>query len=424
MKSADVGVFTRLKDGKLLIGLGPRKVAHLLLKYLSADASPRLYLVRLTKLVDKYDLGKSFQVRVNHERDTLLLSNTTQQLFTILPDDATIHTRFDPGKPFSVSRPGEMFSETTKVWPPKLIVRKPDGTLGSLAQDKLLKIAEAKEFQVFEYADPDRHFLKRVTRLVAEPVYEAPRIFKVPLQGTVEGKLLVESPAERDVFDVKCQHTSLAQVGLTLEVVSITPDRKLNEPGAPIRHWRAHFRLKQEGECPEPGETKDISLAFIDATPVQRELQKVFARHLIQVQVGEPTSSEALPISSRPGSSARIISARSLGTGRGEASARELASNPSAASLRRVKGPTEVILDEPGAKTIVHEYLVPGVRGDKERTLELTSSRPRLLTIMGPSKRVCKSGDSLNLKLMFINQQDKRRTSNKPIQIMIFVAEE
>lgn len=142
------------------------------------------------------------------------------------------------------------------------------------------------------------------------------------------------------------------------------------------------------------------------------------------MQVGEPTSSEALPISSRPGSSARIISARSLGTGRGEASARELASNPSAASLRRVKGPTEVILDEPGAKTIVHEYLVPGVRGDKERTLELTSSRPRLLTIMGPSKRVCKSGDSLNLKLMFINQQDKRRTSNKPIQIMIFVAEE
>ena len=63
-------MFTRLKDGKLLLGLGPRKVAHLLLKYLSVDASPKLYLVRLTKLVDKYDLGKSFQIRVNTERDT------------------------------------------------------------------------------------------------------------------------------------------------------------------------------------------------------------------------------------------------------------------------------------------------------------------------------------------------------------------
>ena len=93
-----------MKDGKLLLSLGPRKVATVLLKYLAVDASPRIYLVRLTKLVDKYDLGKSFQIRVNYEREATLSGNTSDQLHTQMPPDDTLHVRFDPRKPFIVSR--------------------------------------------------------------------------------------------------------------------------------------------------------------------------------------------------------------------------------------------------------------------------------------------------------------------------------
>ena len=60
VKNAHLDDFTKLKDGKLLLSLGPRMVSSILLKYLAVDASPKIYLVRLTKLVDKYDLGKSF----------------------------------------------------------------------------------------------------------------------------------------------------------------------------------------------------------------------------------------------------------------------------------------------------------------------------------------------------------------------------
>ena len=37
------------------------------------------------------------------------------------------------------------------------------------------------------------------------------------------------------------------------------------------------------------------------------------------------------------------------------------------------------MLDEPGAKTIVHQYLVPGKKDGKERNLEFMSARPKLL---------------------------------------------
>ena len=59
-KCADLKVFTKLKDGKLLLSLGPRKSSNFILKYLSFDAAPMTYLIRLTKLVDKFDLGHSF----------------------------------------------------------------------------------------------------------------------------------------------------------------------------------------------------------------------------------------------------------------------------------------------------------------------------------------------------------------------------
>lgn len=67
VKCADLKVFTRLKDGKLLLTLGPRKCSNFLVKYLSVDALPKTYLIRLTKLVDKYDLGHSFQIKVNSD---------------------------------------------------------------------------------------------------------------------------------------------------------------------------------------------------------------------------------------------------------------------------------------------------------------------------------------------------------------------
>lgn len=59
-RCVDLTVFMKLKDGKLLITLGPRKSSNLLIKYLSIDAKPWTYLIRLAKLVDKYDIGRSF----------------------------------------------------------------------------------------------------------------------------------------------------------------------------------------------------------------------------------------------------------------------------------------------------------------------------------------------------------------------------
>lgn len=103
VKCADLNALTKLKDGKLLISLGPRKVCNLLLKYLSLDSNPKIYLVRLTKLVDKYDVGKSFQIKANFERDPVLLTNSSpQKPFTLAPDH-TLHVSYDPSKPFSIT---------------------------------------------------------------------------------------------------------------------------------------------------------------------------------------------------------------------------------------------------------------------------------------------------------------------------------
>lgn len=71
-------------------------------------------------------------------------------------------------------------------------------------KDKVLKAKDPKEFQVFEYADPDRNELRRVTLLVIEPVCEAPTSFKVPGIGTTEGFLDIKTPEEKDVFSIKC----------------------------------------------------------------------------------------------------------------------------------------------------------------------------------------------------------------------------
>ena len=60
VKCTNIKAITQLKDGKLLLSLGPRMSCNFLVKYLTYDASPKIYLIRLTKLVDKYDLGRSF----------------------------------------------------------------------------------------------------------------------------------------------------------------------------------------------------------------------------------------------------------------------------------------------------------------------------------------------------------------------------
>ena len=65
------------------------------------------------------------------------------------------------------------------------------------------KGSEVEEFYVFEYADPDRHILKRVTLLIVEPIHEAPTVC-LPLQSEKEGRLIIETPPDKDIFTVKC----------------------------------------------------------------------------------------------------------------------------------------------------------------------------------------------------------------------------
>lgn len=62
------------------------------------------------------------------------------------------------------------------------------------------------------------------------------------------------------------------------------------------------------------------------------------------------------------------------------------------------------MVDQPGAQTIIHKYKVSGKDTDRVRELELSSSKPKMLQIMGPSKRKGKAGDELNIKLMFVNR--------------------
>ena len=67
----------------------------------------------------------------------------------------------------------------------------------------------------------------------------------------------------------------------------------------------------------------------------------------------------------------------------------------------------------------------------KTRTIELASSRPQLLKLMGPSTRQCQTGEILNFKLMFINRMDNRRQTPigagagkpKPIRMFMYVNE-
>ena len=100
------------------MSLGPRKSCNLLVKYLSFDAQPKIYLIRFTKLVDKYDLGRSFQIKVNHDRQDILLSNSSQPEHFRLAPEKTIYVSYDKTKPLKVKHEnGEMFTEHTKVSP-------------------------------------------------------------------------------------------------------------------------------------------------------------------------------------------------------------------------------------------------------------------------------------------------------------------
>ena len=67
-KCGDLSIFTRVGSGQYLMMLGPNKSCNLLLKYLTYEASPELFLIRITKTgVERYDVGKSFQIKVNQE---------------------------------------------------------------------------------------------------------------------------------------------------------------------------------------------------------------------------------------------------------------------------------------------------------------------------------------------------------------------
>ena len=98
-------------------------------------------------------------------------------------------------------RQGEPFAESTKVFPIGAIIRKPDGTLGSTAEDKMFKISKTCSFQVFEYSDPDKHILKKVTQLEVEPVSEILILLK---NNSYEGVIDLLTPPEKNIFTIKC----------------------------------------------------------------------------------------------------------------------------------------------------------------------------------------------------------------------------
>ena len=191
-----------------------------------------------------------------------------------LPPDDTVHVRYDPRKPFIVTRKDKIFTETTKIAPEKRIIRKPDGTIGSLAKDRLLKMnnQEGEEYFIYEYADPDRHILSLVTLLIVEPVYETPSTYHVPLRSFTKGSIMIETPQDIDIFTIRCSHTSSMPQALCILVDSIVPDSNLNKPDEVIRFWKVPFKLSHIGNKTKFTGPITVNLAFINATPVQREM--------------------------------------------------------------------------------------------------------------------------------------------------------
>ena len=72
-----------------------------------------------------------------------------------------------------------------------------------------------------------------------------------------------------------------------------------------------------------------------------------------------------------------------------------------------------------------YEYKVPtsSVCSD-EVSLEVSSARPNLMKIIGPTTRSAKSGDTLAIKLMFTNRREKIKDSQATSKIMLFIEEQ
>ena len=153
-----------------------------------------------------------------------------------------MHVYQDPRKAFFVRHPGGgKFAESTRIAPAKVIKRRPDGTLGALSEDKLLTFGgtSPRQFRIFEYLDPDRHLLSKVTLLEVEPACET---LLSLAKGVCEQQVEIEvlSPAQMDVFTVRCKHQ--ASEDILVEVGSIVPSSR-NEPGEPITIWTVPLKV-------------------------------------------------------------------------------------------------------------------------------------------------------------------------------------
>ena len=97
-KCTNLDIFTVLDDA-MLVTLGPYQAANILLKYQSFEPRSCTYLLKFTKLVDMYDLGTSYQIRVNQEQgkgEREVQRSTAKQLKDQLPPDEIVTLMQDP----------------------------------------------------------------------------------------------------------------------------------------------------------------------------------------------------------------------------------------------------------------------------------------------------------------------------------------
>ena len=156
----------------LQLELPPFQSHNILLRYMSFEPLPCTYLLKFTKLVDMYDLGMSFQIRVNQGkagRD--FVRSAAPQLKDQLPPDEIVTLMQDPSQPFLHKRLNEIFSENIAIIPKGEIRRDAAGKIISTSEDKLLQFKDQQlSFTVFEYTDRNQNKISKITLLNIEKV--------------------------------------------------------------------------------------------------------------------------------------------------------------------------------------------------------------------------------------------------------------
>ena len=146
----------------------------------------------------------------------------------------------------------------------------------------MFKVSKKCSFQVFEYSDPDKHILKRVTQLEIEPISEIPILLN---NGSYEGVIGLVTPPEQDIFTIKCSHND--DLDLKVEVGPIVPNENYSID-ASISRWNVPIKLtytKTEGVDPDQAPIRFLFLSFIDVTSGNKENHHAFAKHLLRVSL-------------------------------------------------------------------------------------------------------------------------------------------